>query len=189
MTIGKHECKIAEGTDLIAAIRIGLDEVLTALEESFHDLTDEQAAAFPIDGRNNIAWTVMHCLQNVDHYANTAPTSHEDMPKRVLKQDDRYDLWQAPKEKWPKPGDDFPAVQQMLDHLYAVRDSAFGILDSKGAENLSCQTRHSPSPRTVVADSYMRTIFHTMAHVRQIWLLRGALGMVDGQSWPQQHWA
>ncbi len=36
---------------------------------------------------------------------------------------------------------------------------------------------------------YMWTIFHTMAHSRQIWLLRGALGLTDGRSWPQQHWA
>jgi hypothetical protein len=38
-------------------------------------------------------------------------------------------------------------------------------------------------------DFLKRTIFHTMAHVRQIWLLRGALGLTDGKSWPQQHYA
>ena len=27
-----------------------------------------------------------------------------------------------------------------------------------------------------------------MTHVRQIWLLRGALGWREGQSWPHQHW-
>jgi hypothetical protein len=30
---------------------------------------------------------------------------------------------------------------------------------------------------------------NTAAHVRQIWLLRGALGLTDGKAWPQQHWA
>ena len=29
---------------------------------------------------------------------------------------------------------------------------------------------------------------HTMAHVRQIWLMRGAMGLTDKDGWPVQHW-
>jgi len=60
MAIGRHECKTASNTHLKEAIAAGLDEALTALEECFFDLTDEQAWAFPIPGRNNVAWIVMH---------------------------------------------------------------------------------------------------------------------------------
>ncbi len=42
--------------------------------------------------------------------------------------------------------------------------------------------------KTVPADFYVRTICHTNSHVRQIWLLRGALGLASG-AWPQQHWS
>ncbi len=38
-----------------------------------------------------------------------------------------------------------------------------------------------------LADFYLRTIYHTQCHIRQIWLLRGALGMASGP-WPDQHW-
>jgi hypothetical protein len=39
------------------------------------------------------------------------------------------------------------------------------------------------------ADAYMRTIMHTMAHVRQIWYLRGVMGISDKNGFPHQHWA
>ena len=32
-------------------------------------------------------------------------------------------------------------------------------------------------PSKVRADAFMRAIFHTLAHVRQIWYLRGLLGL------------
>ena len=44
--IGKLEPKFAKNTDLKAAIAIGLDEALTALEESFYDLDDQHLWAF-----------------------------------------------------------------------------------------------------------------------------------------------
>lgn len=66
MVIGKHECQTAGNTRLKKTITIGLEEVLTALEESFHDLTDQQAQGFPVPSENNIAWIVMHCLDNLD---------------------------------------------------------------------------------------------------------------------------
>lgn len=190
MTIGKHECQLARGTDLHAAIRIGLDEATTALEESIYDLTDEQVMAFPVAGRNNIAWIVMHCLQNLDHYANTAATDDRDMPARVLQHDDRYDLSQAPAEKRPKQGDVFPTVQQMLNMLNRVRDSAMSIVEDRGPANVSRASHWSEHEPGVVADAYMRTIMHTMSHTRQIWALRGVMGLVDAdRQWPRQHWA
>ena len=49
-------------------IRFELAEMLAAFEESFDDLTDEQAQAFPLPGGHNITWCVMHCIENHNWY-------------------------------------------------------------------------------------------------------------------------
>ncbi len=72
MTIGRHECSVARNTDFRQAIAIGLDEALTALEESFYDLDDRQMRAFAIRKHNCIAWIVVHTLQNLDEYTYQA---------------------------------------------------------------------------------------------------------------------
>ena len=38
-------------------------------------------------------------------------------------------------------------------------------------------------------DACLRATWHVMTHVRQIWLLRGVLGLTDAGGWPEQHWA
>lgn len=181
--IGKHKPKHAHNTGLREAIAIGLDEAFTALEESFYDLNDDQVSSFPIPGCNNIAWIVMHSLQNLDHYTNGVQTG-----KRVLTDERRWGLWNYRGER-PKPGDDFPSQKEMIDNLKTVRSAAVEAIDAV-EEN---QLRQKGAPESgwdrTRADGYMRTIHHTMAHVRQIWLLRGALGITDGKSWPRQHWA
>jgi len=183
MAIGKHDCKVAGDTDLKQALAIGLDEALIALEESFHDLTDEQARSFPIPDRNNVAWIVMHCLDNLDDCAVGAQTG-----ERIFPHEWRWDLWEAGPEERPKPGDPFPPVQEMLTRLQKIREAAMAALDRAEEKDLVAHTMSHPQ-KPARSDFYMRTVFHTVAHVRQVWLLRGALGLVDGQSWPRQHWA
>ncbi|MCC7204406.1 MAG: DinB family protein [Phycisphaeraceae bacterium] len=181
MAIGRHQCKNAWHLDYKGWISVCLDEALIALEESFFDLTDAQMRAFPIKGRNNISWIVMHTLQNLDEYTNLQggprPFPHEE----------RWDLWQCRPEQRPKPGDVFPPAEQMLRWLYEIRARAEAILAGLDEPYLREKPGdHWPGDR---ADFYKRTILHAMAHVRQIWLLRGALGLTDGKSWPQQHYA
>ncbi len=182
MSIGKHECRNAQNTHLKEAIAIGLDEVLTALEESFHDLSDAQVQGFPLAGQNNIAWIVMHCLDNLDEYAVGCATG-----QRVFPSEWRWDLWECSPEERPKPGDPFPSREEMLARLHQVRDAAMAAIDSLDEEALVATLTEGSSPRTR-ADCYMRTLYHENSHVRQIWLLRGALGL-GGGAWPQQHWA
>lgn len=183
MAIGKHDPEVAHDTDLKQAIAVGLDEALTALEESFYDLTDEQIQSFPIAGRNSIAWIVMHCLDNLDEHANGCASGHRTFPAEW-----RWNLWNCRPEERPKPGDPFPAREEMLLTLRGVREAAMATLE--GAEESVLIEKWIPHPqKRSRADFYMRTIYHTMAHVRQVWLLRGALGLTDGKSWPRQHWA
>ena len=188
MAIGRHETKHARNTGLKEAIQIGLDETFTALEEAVYDLSDEQVAAFPIPGRNNIAWIVMHVLINADENAVFTQTYvDDDHPgKQSIPHEWRWDLWQCRDDERPKPGDPFPSTRELLDKLAAVRDAAMEIIASAAESDLRQPIREWWK---AASDPYMRTIFHAMAHLRQIWLLRGALGLTDGKSWPQQHWA
>jgi len=119
MTIGRYACKHAVGTHLREAIAITLDDATTALEESFYDLTDEQAWGFPIPGRNNLAWIVMHCLDNLDESAVEAQTG-----ARLFRAEWRWDLWGCKPEERPKPGDAFSPVAEMLDRLRRIREAA-----------------------------------------------------------------
>lgn len=182
MVIGKHAPKIASGTDLKHAIEIGLDEAFTALEESFHDLTDEQIRAFPVDGWYNIAWTVMHTLDNLDSYACGTPSG-----KRCYPEEYRWDLWGAEPDKDPQADDAFPTRGEMLDRLHAIQVMAMEVLNSMTEAELTEERSDHPEKENL-ADFYMRTIYHTMVHTRWIWLLRGAQGLAD-QAKPEQHWA
>lgn len=184
--IGKHEPKRAENTDVKAAVTVCLDEALTALEEAIHDLTDEQAWAFPIPGRNNIAWIVMHTLQNLDTYTRLFATG-----ETTLGHDWRWDLWKCIGAERPKPEDGFPGTEEMLDILRRLRGSAMQVLDATTEADLLASPSHTVDfwKGRNQLDAYLRTLGNTHAHVRQIWLLRGALGLTEGKSWPQQHWA
>ena len=73
----------------------------------------------------------------------------------------------------------------MLDCLQTIRTQTIEVLDALTSEDLRKPVKDWWA---CASDSCMRTIWHTMAHVRQIWLLRGALGWREGQSWPHQHW-
>ena len=182
MAIGKHNPKTARQTDLRKAIAIGLDGAFIALQESFHDLRDDQLTAFPIVDRGCIAWIVMHCLQNLDGYTNC---SHEQAERRTFPCEWCWDLWQCREDERPKPGDSYPTKSQMLNWLQSLRATATGFLGNLDAAGLAGKPDDPRWPGNF-ADMYLRTIYHTMAHVRQIWLLRGALGLTSGSSWPSQ---
>ena len=183
--IGEHDPKASRNTDLVEAVTVGLDEAFTALEESLYDLTDEQVQLFPVRGRNNIAWIIMHALQNLDTYANAFQTG-----ETVFTHEERWDLWRCSEDQRPKSGDLFPPKKEMMDILSGVRNAAMeGIAVAEEADLRGSRAAEKWWGERTSADAYLRTIYHTMAHVRQIWLLQGALGIIDGKSWPRQHWA
>ena len=182
MVTNKNESNDASNADLKQALFIGLDESFTSLEESIHDLNNDQVCAFPIPGENNIAWIVMHCLDNLDDCANDRPTG-----QRVMTYEWRWDLWDCKPEERPKPGDLFPARGDMINLLHGIRAAAYVTLEKLDEPALTRLSFPDPTKHSL-ADFYLRTIFHTQCHIRQIWLLRGALGLAGGY-WPVQHWA
>lgn len=179
----------AKNTDLRASIWIGIDESLTALRESFYDLSDVQVWAFPIKGRNNIAWIVMHSLMNLDEYGYYTPlyltyTGQGDHHRWAI--DWRRHNGQFGMDHPARHGDMYPSVQEMLGLYARVQTGIVQVLNPLTSDDLRRPIREWWSS---ASDTYTRTIWHTAAHVRQIWLLRGALGWQEGQSWPHQHWA
>lgn len=179
-----YEFKLSKDTGFRDFVSIAFDEAFTALEESIHDLDDEQVRAFPVSGRNNIAWIVMHSLASLDLICNMGQGG-----KPVFSWESRWDLWQAPPDQKPKPGDEFPSQAEMTDKLEAVRKAVTDRLAETSESGLL--TNRAPDDwkhEGNSADLYVRSIYHTMGHVRQIWLLRGAMGLAEGKHWPAVHW-
>ena len=188
MVIGKHEPKAARPTSLKQCLAIGLDEALTALEEAFCDLTDEQVWAVPCPGRHHIATIVMHLHHNMDVHACRLQTG-----ELTLKHEERFDIWSRPDPDLPARKKAVPSVSTMLERHRALREAVLAGLERATVVDLlgpgvAAETYWCKEHRRTSADAYARTIWHTMTHVRQIWLLRGLMDLTDKNGWPQQHY-
>jgi hypothetical protein len=180
----KYEFKVSKNSGFKDFVSIALEEALTALEESIRDLGDEQVKAFPVEGRNNIAWIAMHSLAGMDIICGQGQGSEP-----AYSWEPRWDLWQAPPEQKPKPGDEFPSREELMQRINAVRKAVAGRLaETDETELLSNRAPKEWNHEGNSADLYARSIYHTMAHVRQIWLLRGAMGLAANSHWPTVHW-
>ncbi len=185
--IGQERPSCAADTDLKGAIAIGLDECTTALEEALTGLTDEQVWGFPLPERHNITTIAVHCIENWNEYGLAAQGAES-----VVTHDNRFDMWgQSPREARPLQTD-LPTVEEILSTLRAVRDAMKKALGELSVDDLRSRPGGHwwyDDESHVRADAYMRTIMHCMGHVRQIWMLRGVMGLTDEQGWPLQHWA
>ncbi len=185
--IGQEKPDTARNTDLKGAIRIGLDECTMALEEALTGLTDEQAWGFPLQSRHNITTIVMHCLGNLNNHGLYLQTGES-----LLEHEERFDMWSHSPEQLRPMQTDLPSVPEMIDKLRDLREAILAGVEAAAEGDLLGPRTDSQWYRDwnrTSADAYMRTIMHTMAHVRQIWMLRGVMGLTDEQGWPLQHWA
>jgi len=188
MTSQAPEPRLARDTTLKSAIFIGLDEATAALEESLRNLTDEQSwRRYAVRGRHCIGTVVMHALQNLNDHGVWFQGG-----QGVLGADERYDMWShspdelAPMQQAP------PTVADLTALVRATREALFAVLEGTSHEQLLLARPEEPwfaEHGRTAADAYMRTVMHTMAHVRQIWFMRGVLGLTDQEGWPEQHWA
>ncbi len=188
MVVGKFEPKASKVSGLKASLAIGLDEALTALEECIHDLTDEQVWTRPCPDRHSIGTIVMHVQHNMDAHACQLQTG-----QLALQHEERFDIWGQPEPDLPERQKDLPSVSQMLERLRRLRQAAMAGLEAATEEDLlgvraAGETYWWKEHRRTSADAYARVIWHTMGHVRQIWLLRGVIGLTDKDGWPQQHY-
>jgi len=187
MVIGKFEPRASRPTSMKDCVTIALDEALTAMEESFYDLADEQVQALPLSGRNNIMTIVLHLQENADKHCCLFQTGvlvldHEKF--LAIRKDGSPDGMTAEENRVP--------VKELIKRQHRLRDAAMEGLRAASNDDLLgaraghemywWQERHRKS-----VDAYMRVICHVNAHVRQIWALRAAMGAVDEKGWPEQH--
>ena len=168
------DCGDLQELGLKASVCGMLRDTLEALEESFTGLTDEEARTFAFPGKNNITWCVMHCLQNLDWFCVTCQGGGK---VRDDWDDDRWDYG------CPTPDQSYPSVSEMRQWYSQVRDRARAQLKPATEQDLLVKRR--PFGREISLASYLRMIAHTNVHIRDIWLLRGAL---DAEGWPQQRY-
>jgi len=188
MTIGDFQPRAAKATSLKQSIAIGLDEALTALEESFYDLTDEQAWTCALAGRHHVATLVMHVLENIDIHACQYQTG-----ELAVEHEQRFNIWLKRDPDLSDRKHDLPSVSRMCRKLRTLRDAVMAGLESDTEQDLlgprrAVDTDWWTEHHRTSADAYTRVIWHTMAHVRQIWALRGVMGAIDEKGWPRQHY-
>ena len=188
MVVGRFKPKASKPSSLKACLAIGLDEALTALEECIYDLSDEQAWARPSPDRHAIATMVMHVQHNIDVHACQFQTG-----QLALTHDARFDIWDRPEPDLPERQENLPTVRELIDRLRTLREAAMSGLEVAAEEDLlgpraAADTTWWTKHHRTSASAYTRVTWHTMAHVRQIWLLRGIMGLTDRDGWPQQHY-
>ncbi|MHB9026535.1 MAG: DinB family protein [Armatimonadota bacterium] len=185
MTIPDHQR--AHDTDLMKSMRMGVDECLLALRESYADLSDEEFRCFPLPDRHNIVTLVMHCLQQLDEYNGNLQFRRGDRLDyddwHFTPREERFHLADVPSKRLPKPGDDFPSVTQVLALHDKIRAAMLYNMAMIPEEEFLTPLHLWPR----LCDIFFRATYHTNAHVRQIWLLRGLMG--HSTTWPEQHYA
>ncbi|MBT7300238.1 MAG: DinB family protein [Victivallales bacterium] len=158
------------------SLMIGLDEATASLAEALAGLDDRHVAAFPVPGEGNVAWIVKHCLGNLGWFGCACLGG----PMPV-----------EPEERWgstPPQEGPFPTADELRTELAQVREALLDNMAQVGDEQLRQPPSRPNQSKTTQADCCIRAIWHTGCHVRQVWLLRGALGLAD-LAWPRQHWS
>lgn len=157
-----------------------LGEARNEFANSLEDLEPQHLTARPVEDQNPIGWIVCHCMRNAERFLHRVHTG-----ERLLAGDDRllaYDRYaESPPGTENTPPDLSRAITD-LDAIYAagietVRSLSEGALDRPGPHWAR------PEPESA-AENCVRVINHSAAHVREVWLLRWAMGLRD--HWPHQ---
>jgi len=185
--IGRHEPSQPDHVDLKSALAEMLNEALTALEEAIYDLSDDKVWRRTFADKHAIGTMVMHLIETLDTYTCKFQTG-----QFVLDHQGRFDIWKIEDGSMPEEGEDLPTVKQMVSSIRKLRQAALAALRSATESDLlgvrQCDHWWTKRGRTA-GDAYMRAIGHAMAHIRQIWLMRGAMGLSSKDGWPNQHLA
>ncbi|HUT19666.1 MAG TPA: hypothetical protein VM366_10930 [Anaerolineae bacterium] len=160
----------AHAADLRGAISIGLQESLRALEEALADLSEAHFRAFPMIGEENIALIALRTLQDLDAHAVIAQGGAASFPHA-----DNWVPGGLSEAADYGEGAQFPSREQVLAWLGDVRRSAETLLASATDDDLTVQRNSESSWPGSASSAYLTTVFHAMAQVQRIWLLRGLL--------------
>ncbi|MFW6302989.1 MAG: hypothetical protein ACOC2L_00075, partial [Candidatus Sumerlaeota bacterium] len=127
-----------------------------------------------------IAWITMHVLQHFDQYAVTFQCGSSAV--------DSAKFWviNTPPAVAEKS---YPGRKEIFDTYQPVRAAAIDALVSASNEDLMgkrCAPEEWPGN---AVDAYVRAIYHTTMHLRQIWAVRGRMGLTCKDTMPHQLWA
>ncbi len=182
------EENLARNMDIGKAMRLAFRESMSGLREAYTDLTDEQFQRYVLPSRNNILSLVMHCLTQVDDYNGYLQWRRgASGPLRdwhFLPVYERFDLWEMD-GRIPSPTEDMLLpVSDVLTMHDTVEAAVLASFETLTEEDVLAPTE-GPCPR--LCDWWFRVAYHQHAHVRQIWLMRGLLGVTT--RWPEQRFA
>ncbi len=148
-------------------------EMLAAIE----GLTDDEIQSFEPCGHWPIAWIVQHCCGIADSFVYKHITG-----KAILEHDVERIAW--PFRMEPKPGDIYPPLSVLMHRWSTVMDASIEELERLDDDKLQDKFFNHNEP---IAESCLRVINHTNAHLRNIWCILGEK-RIDYKWAEQQTW-
>jgi uncharacterized damage-inducible protein DinB len=124
---------------------------------------------------NHIAWIVQHCCANVDIWLHRQTTGDF-----AIEHTDRFISWPVSP---PEEGETFPNADTLLDRWRRVTEA--GILSIASLDDSQLLEPGQAFGKEAMIQSCLRVINHQNAHLRQIWMMLGSLGLSDAH-WPIQ---
>jgi len=152
-----------------------LREMQREMATALTGLTQDQLQTCPTGQNLHIAWMAQHCCANVDIWLHRAITGNF-----AISHSDRFINWPPPP---PGESEPFPDAQTLLDRWMRVSEAAISAIESLDEEDL-----HKPGQtinQEPLVESCLRAINHQNAHLRQIWMILGHLGLSE-ERWPAQ---
>jgi hypothetical protein len=186
--MGQGKLVLTKGTaTLKGALKLLLDESMTALQEAIAGLQDSDCWREITPGKHMIGTMFLHSLATLDVFGCGFLAGKEHYGVETW-----YDMWENSPEDVKKLCKEFPSVEQLLERSQKIRETTGIALeafdDSRLAKVVENQGWWTETGRNYV-DGFIRVIGHVNSHVRQIWALRGLIGKVDPENWPEQHLA
>jgi len=157
-----------------------LNEIGNEFADALADLTQEQLVKQHIEYHNPIGWIACHCLNNFNFFIHLCQTK-----QNLLADGGRYEKLgkyghNPPNENNPIP--DFSELPKIVDEVFEACIKIIEALDEEAFDKPAPYWHHRNYEST--AGNCVRVINHSNAHLRQIWMLRGAMG--DKEHWPVQ---
>lgn len=156
-----------------------LREIVNEFADALAGLTQEQWIARPLPGQNPIAWIACHCINNVHHFVYRPQTG-----RSLLGEGGPYAEYASYATKPPRDADlpDFAGVPAALTAVFTAAITTIEHLDDAALDE--------PAPHwygqfyETSAGNCLRVINHSNTHLRDIWMLHGAMG--DREHFPIQ---
>ena len=148
-----------------------LREIRNEFADALADLTQEQLAKKHIGDHNSIGWIASHCLNNFNFFIHYPQTKSS-----ILSEGGVYE------ELGTYGYPDLSDLPDVVNKVFGVCIELIEALDEEDFDKSALYWHHEHYES--VAGNCVRVINHSNAHLRQIWMQRGAFG--DNEHWPLQ---